>query len=73
MSTEEQRIHWLRRPLRYSLRSVLLLMLAAAVLLGGWRAYVSSLEQQQAAAQEEIEYFKRAFKACIEGRNYTIT
>jgi hypothetical protein len=37
------------------------------------QAQAHATAEQQAAAQEEIEYFKRAFKACIEGRNYTIT
>ena len=37
------------------------------------QAQAQATAEQQAAAAEEVEYFKRAFKACIEGRNYTIT
>jgi len=37
------------------------------------QAQAHATAEQQAAAAEEVEYFKRAFKACIEGRNYTIT
>ena len=38
-------------PLRYSLRSALLLMLLAAVLLGAWRIYLLPFQRQQVAAQ----------------------
>jgi hypothetical protein len=37
------------------------------------QAQANATAEQQAAAAEEVEYFKRAFTACIEGRNYTIT
>jgi hypothetical protein len=37
------------------------------------QAQANATAEQQAAAAEEIEDYKRAFKACIEGRNYTIT
>ena len=56
---------------------------AAGALAGGVRgaksaqrrnaqAQAHATAEQQAAAAEQVEHFKRAFSACIEGRNYTI-
>lgn len=36
------------------------------------QAQAHATAEQQAAAAEEIELFKKAFSACIEGRSYTI-
>jgi hypothetical protein len=36
------------------------------------QAQQQATQSQQAAAAEEVEHFKNAFSACIEGRSYTI-
>ena len=36
------------------------------------QAQAQAVAQQQQASQGEVESFKKAFSACIEGREYTI-